>query len=498
MGIADRFRRVWDEANGQQQDPLWEQLETSHDALGYLVSQRMVGDTRYRLPVGFSKGSYLYTRPRNQVLVLGPPQGAGGKTSGILIPALLSHLGPAVATTTKWDVPQATALAQARKGDVWWYDPSGGPTPPGFKELRWNPIVGSEDWTAAREIAKQISPECIAMLTGILNTDSRERSGYFTSAATTWRGYQGDALRVAENVNFDPLAFVLGKPNENSYLYVQPRGQMQELLGARGGLYPRLIGRFDTVYISMPVEKQQMYGPQLNAYVGALRRAAYAVAAEDQRRGLHGRMPLLLCLDEMYGSPVPDLPQLLAEGASQGLIILGALQDLAQAKARWGKAADGFLTLWGYVSVMRNIRDRETLDLLSQLGGEYDHPTTNFSQSHGNWGMWSESRGHERRRRLPVDVISHGDPAHQGEELLFGPDGWQYVRPLRYFQAPWAPTLIQSAEWALKRPGIPKALPLPDLARGGDYRGLYAIGGSGYVDWMKEIQAKHRQAQLAA
>ena len=166
----------------------------------------------------------------------------------------------------------------------------------------------------------------------------------------------------------------------------------------------------------------------------------------------------------MYASPVPGLVHLLAESASRGVIVLGALQDLAQAQARWGRA-DGFLTLWRYVVVMRNIRDLQTLKLLSELGGKYDHPTASYSQQYGNWTR-SESHSHERRDRLPIDVISNGDPAHHGEELVFGPDGWQYFRPFRYFQAPFAPMLHSVRRIGTEAAPDTQGPPLPDLARG--------------------------------
>jgi hypothetical protein len=52
-------------------------------------------------------------------------------------------------------------------------------------------------------------------------------------------------------------------------------------------------------------------------------------------------------LDEVANiAPLQELPQIASEGGGQGLTLLAALQDLSQARARWGKAADGFLTLF--------------------------------------------------------------------------------------------------------------------------------------------------------
>jgi type IV secretory pathway TraG/TraD family ATPase VirD4 len=61
-------------------------------------------------------GQWRFARPERAVLLLGPPR--SGKTSGVIIPAVLAHQGPAVVTSTKPDVARATAPARARDGRV--------------------------------------------------------------------------------------------------------------------------------------------------------------------------------------------------------------------------------------------------------------------------------------------------------------------------------------------------------------------------------------------
>ena len=46
------------------------------------------------------------------MLLLGPPR--SGKTSGVIIPAVLAHAGPAVVHLDQADVARATARAAAR------------------------------------------------------------------------------------------------------------------------------------------------------------------------------------------------------------------------------------------------------------------------------------------------------------------------------------------------------------------------------------------------
>src|SRR4051812_28081363 len=117
MGLFSTLRKE------PETDPIWDWLAGHPDALGALVSLRRNPDWRYRMQVGYSDGSWRQTDQRTHMLVLGPSQGSAGKTSGMLTPGILAHFGPCLATTSKFDLAQATAMARARLGDVWWYDP---------------------------------------------------------------------------------------------------------------------------------------------------------------------------------------------------------------------------------------------------------------------------------------------------------------------------------------------------------------------------------------
>ena len=88
---------------------------------------------------------------------------------------------------------------------------------------------------------------------------------------------------------------------------------------------------------------------------------------------------------------------------------MACLQDLSQARQRWGAAADGFLTLFGTKVVLPGVADLATLELVSRLGGELDVAARSVSR--GPW--WSGSRAAptttwstQRQRRLPVDAVN--------------------------------------------------------------------------------------------
>jgi hypothetical protein len=51
-------------------------------------------------------------------------------------------------------------------------------------------------------------------------------------------------------------------------------------------------------------------------------------------------------------------------------LVLACLQDLSQARYRWGTQADGFLTLFTHKLVLPGIADTTTLRAISDLAGE--------------------------------------------------------------------------------------------------------------------------------
>lgn len=53
-------------------------------------------------------------------------------------------------------------------------------------------------------------------------------------------------------------------------------------------------------------------------------------------------------------------------------MLLAAIQDLSQARARWGTLADGFLTMFGTKLILPGIADSKTLETVSVALGEYD------------------------------------------------------------------------------------------------------------------------------
>jgi type IV secretion system protein VirD4 len=347
-------------------------------------------------------GEPCFARGERAVLILGPPR--SGKTSTVIIPAVLSHTGPVVSTSTKPDVAGATRLVRALGGRVWVFDPTGSNPTAGALELRWSPVSSSGSWDEALLTARAMTANigsgttdrshwasrahallapmlhaaaihgrdmetvvdwvtrheldepgilledqrcsrlAFGNLIGLLRTDDRERSSIFSSAADALQAYSSEhALAAAKDPNFDPKEFV------------------------------RSHG---TVYIHAPAEAQAAAAPIVCGLLAEIRRATYQAHAAQQ---LAGRV--LFALDEVANiAPLEELPQMASEGGGQGLVLLAALQDLSQARQRWGAAADGFLTLFGTKLILPGIADTKTLESVSTMLGEYDRQMISHSK----------------------------------------------------------------------------------------------------------------------
>ncbi len=384
------------------------------------------------LYVGVGPDGLAFAPPQHALLVLGPPR--SGKTTSIVIPNVLAAPGALVSSSTKPDVMAACHLRRADIGRCWLLDPTGTvPVPDGVTPIRWSPIQACGSWdetlvtvramtgaarpsvgaesthwveraeallapllhaaalaghdmetvvrwvlrqdldSARAELAGRGADLAADVLTGLGGTDSRELSGIWSTAAGILAAYRSDAaLRAAAQPNFDPR---------------------------------HLAASSDTVFVCAPARYQALVAPIVVAFLEQVRAGAYALAAEGRTF-----TSVVLALDEVANvAPLPDLPALVSEGGGQGVLTLACLQDLSQARQRWGPAAEGFLSLFGTKLVLPGIVDLATLDLVSQMGGEVDVPTA--SVSHSPW--WSASRGattttwsRHRQRRLPVDAVN--------------------------------------------------------------------------------------------
>jgi type IV secretory pathway TraG/TraD family ATPase VirD4 len=408
--------------------------------------------------LGHDSTGWRFVNPQHSVMILGPPR--SGKTTSLIIPNILASNGPVVSTSTKPDVLDATSTVRSALGACLLFDPTGSmDTSHGQPQLRWSPLQSCSTWMGALAMAQSVvavgsgaghagqrndgnhwteraqslmaplmhaaalngedmrtlltwvdrrqalpaqqilagqpgRPTELArnLLDGIVSTDERELSGIWSTASGSLAGFRSErALRAASYPNFDPDRFVRSA---------------------------------DTVYIAAPAHQQALVAPMVVGLLEDIRQATYRRSAEWASESRTGP-PVLLALDEVANvAPLPDLPAMISEGGGQGLITLACLQDLSQARHRWPERADGFPSLFGTTVVLPGIGDVRTLDALSTLAGDEELVTRTMSAGRslsdrpladfitGGRPQYGESVSTQWRRRLPVDVISHGHPGH--------------------------------------------------------------------------------------
>jgi len=410
------------------------------------------------LNLGGGNGDMTYYAGRERaVLVLGPPR--CGKTSCFVIPSVIEAPGALVSTSTKPDVLATTGPYRSRKGDCYVFDPSGAVAlPPFARALRWSPVSGCESfewavatahhlasaarpgaalseaahWVERAEAllapllhAAAISERNLAdvmrwvlghdlgepsrilssrgremagvVLSGIIATEDRERSGILSTAAGLLAAYRSErALQAACGPNFDPRAFALSA---------------------------------GTVYICAPAHAQEQLAPLVVTLIEQIRSAVYSRPA--------GSVPVVMALDEVAQiAPLPSLPAIAAEGGGQGLVTLACLQDLSQARVRWGAAAEGFFSLFSAKVVFPGIGDQRTLELVSALGG--DVKVKMRSSSKPTWAAFmmsgptpgpSVTESYVWRRRIPVDEVHRGTPGRVLLTVAGEPVYSVYARP---------------------------------------------------------------------
>lgn len=402
--------------------------------------------------------------------MIGPTR--SGKSTSIIIPNLLSAPHCVVATSTKDDLLRATADARAACGSVLVFDPAHDVALPS-KALRvgWSPLSSAGAWDHALGTsnamvaaskgraalqgpwdhwsersgallgtllhAAALSHEPMAtalrwcdrheghdalerledlagsehpatsLLTGILATDQREQSAIWSTTSGVLGAYRSaGVLDSTQGPELDPTAFVEGA---------------------------------HTLFICSTARRQAMFAPLVVGLLGDIQGAAYQRGDVDR--------PVLFALDELANiAPLPDLPNLVSEGGGQGLLTIGCLQDLSQARERWGQIADGFLSLFPITVVLGGVADPRTLRSIRDLAGEHEVLAVARSTSGGGArrDTWSRSVSTQFRPRLDLDAVARGRAGHA---LVIGADnqvGWVELTR-SYRDEPWRSLLSRDA-----------------------------------------------------
>ena len=351
-----------------------------------------------RITLGEHNGRLIAAEPRASVLGIGPAQ--SGKSTGLIVPAVLEWRGPVLSTSVKADVVHDTHDARARLGEVQVFDPTGSS---GLPHTAWSPIAAASTWEGARRTA--------ANLLGVGDhgqAHSNDETFWKPAgarylaplllAAAHGQLTMSDVLRwIAEMDQVQP-AELLGdcpsrgaKPGlhalksvwdadhrlQSSLMQTIATGldAWQEPLIAKATAgenqisAKRLLDGHNTLYLVAPAHEQRRLRGLFTALVADVIAAAFERSAST---GLPIDPPLLLALDEVANiAPLANLDEIASTGPGQGVQLLTVVQNISQAADRWGRdRAETIIANHRARLFCSGIGDRATLDYLSNTLGE--------------------------------------------------------------------------------------------------------------------------------
>jgi type IV secretory pathway TraG/TraD family ATPase VirD4 len=345
--------------------------------------------------------TWLWGSPENAYLLLAPPR--RGKGVSVIIPNILDWPGPLVATSTKDDLIVHTACALREERPVYVFDPSG------FSEwaepVGWDPVAGCEDPQVAIYRARALNGAS-GSSQGIQHADYFQSyneaihrcylhaaaiSGRDIAAVRQWvnkaEGHDAirslrespvapewaDDLEAIINMHHEALTNVFSGARRAYDSLADPRVLRACQPGAGAGFnVDRIIAERAALFIVGTSGAQANMAPIITALIETIVNEAKQRAARSQTRRL--APPLGLFLDECANiAPLPSLPQLVTDGAGQGITTMMVLQSLGQARARWG--ADGTAALWDGCTVkvvLGGLADTRDLETISRMCGDVD------------------------------------------------------------------------------------------------------------------------------
>jgi len=348
---------------------------------------------------GQTTAGVLRTPADCAAIVVGPPK--AGKTRKVIAPTLACWDGPALVTSTKGDILQ-TAAHRARLGPVAVYDPTGSL---GRLEVSvgFSPLSRCGSWDGAVEVAAALlSPASAdesvrhgehfaiaarALLAPLFHAAALSGGG--VDRARGWLGRSefsqpAEILRKAEaQIALEELSGVAAQAVGDYRTSVLGTAQVALAWASRAAVRAstdpavtpqidlgELIAQQGTLYVVSPSRIQEELAPLIAALLDGLCSHAIDLAITSPAGRLEH--PLLLALDEVANiAPIRSLPRLLSEGIQQGIVPVLGVQDMSQARARWGEHETA--TMWSTPAlrlVLAGVADPYTAQLASDACGE--------------------------------------------------------------------------------------------------------------------------------
>jgi type IV secretion system protein VirD4 len=289
---------------------------------------------------GLSGGPYVTVGQRSSLLIVGPTQ--SGKTSSLVVPALLRWRDAVIVTSVKSDVVEVTSRWRRSIGDVQILEPGrdGGMT--------WDPLEGVTTLRHATRVARDLTFESDRGEAAFWNALATKLVASLLILAHERGASIFDVARVVER--HDLASWLSSRPSVaadvvRSFCDYEPKTLDSVLTTADTMLMPwrfeqplaavrDVVTGANTLYLCSPRGEQRHYEP---LFRGALR----MVLEEQQRRVDEGNSRrLLMVLDEAATvASLDELDQLAATVSGLGVTLVTVIQDFAQLVARWGPRA---------------------------------------------------------------------------------------------------------------------------------------------------------------
>lgn len=377
-------------------------------------------------PLGKLRGRTLRSGGESHLMAVAPTR--SGKTTRVLIPALLEHDGPAVVLLNKTEVIGDTLASRVPKGPVWIYAPLTAWPVGQYAVCGWTPLTGCEQWEHALRMGRwflDADPAASAASSdsGGARFYNREATGVALppllhaaalggrsmSAIHEWlrSGIEGldeprsilaaknavpaagDAIAGIQALDERPRSLLLMSAAQLVDAYRFPSVQQAD----RPDFRPEDLLGGGTLYVVAPDSDQDLLAPIFGGLLGAVLRVweQHAGSARDP-----GRAPLRILADEAaHLAPLGRLPAYLAVSAGWGVRWCLIYQSLAQLEHRYGREADAVLGNVLCKLFMGPIQDASTRDYLGELLDE--ETVTASSWSAGALGADGQRSRHERQ-----------------------------------------------------------------------------------------------------
>jgi type IV secretion system protein VirD4 len=415
----------------------WALRRRQHPRAATFASRRDLAELHVRGPqpgrviLGAHGRRLVAAQPRASTLVVGPSQ--SGKTTGLVVPALLEWQGPALATSVKSDVLKDTRAARAGRGEVRVFDPT---RSSGLPSTPWSPLRAAGTWEDARRTAARLlgvgeqgarsaddafwrpagarflAPLLLAAAHGDLSM--REVLAWI---ATVAEDEPAELLQDCPDAGAKPALEALesvweADPRFRSSLIqtvATALDAFQEPQIAAAGIAesqitaPWLLDGANTLYLIAPADDQRRLRGLFTALLADILTGAFARSTQ-----LGGPIdpPLLVALDEAANiAPLPNLDEIASTGPGQGVQLLTVLQNLSQASDRWGRErAETILANHRARVYCSGIGDHATLEHLRSTLGEEEVKRVS-TNSQGPLRLGSRTTSHEFRPLTPPNRI---------------------------------------------------------------------------------------------